>query len=207
MYVNKLNQKQMKKFENTWNYFVFLRGTGNPDFRQYTDVSTTQIALVDSLEEAVEKSQKYISKWDLGYGNWTGDYPGDVLSAGNVFNLDGNLVKQISYTGSFSEPKAKQRWQQNNWRVQFDSYNRWQTNRLEAILHDVGAKDVISEDWTGSLIERGWPEIHTFCNIEDMTINQILEISKKASPYVYLGHVDIETELCMKTKLCFMKLR
>lgn len=196
----------MKKFENTQIYFVLLRGTGNPDFRQYSDIAPTQIAHVDSFEEAVQVCQKFIIDWELGGGNWTGSFPGDVCRAGNVFDLDGNLVKYISYNGRLWEPEAAQQWQQNHWEVQFDSYNRWQVNRLEALLQQIGAEDIISEPWIGSLIERDLPEIHTFCKIRDMTVNQIFDVAKQASPYIHVTHVGVRTRLNLKTKLLEMEV-
>ena len=74
------------------NYEVELSSVGNPDFGQdpHDPQSPYEKFPVDSLEEASEVCQSYISDYQLGGGNWTG---------GKVTDNLGCSVARISYNG------------------------------------------------------------------------------------------------------------
>lgn len=175
----------MNKFENLFQYFVYLRGVGNPDFSQYSDIAPPKIDVVSTLEDAVTACLGYIQNWNLGGGNWGSDHPSSECRSGNVFDLDGTLKYRISYNGVITSASGTP-WKNRYWEVQFRSYNKWQTNRLEKALFEVADK-VITEDWTGA---EPSPAAITFCNIRNQSINQIIAIAQSVSPYIHLGHIE-----------------
>ena len=179
----------MKRFENTWQYLVYLRGAGNPDNQQYCDVCRPALVLCESLEDASKECKKYIQQNELGGGNWGGSFPNDVYQSGHVFDLDGKLVKYISYNGRIWEPEIQAALPAEFCLdVQFCSWNKWQVNQLEANLRTVGASYIMTEDWTGGMED---PAVITFVEISGRTVNQLLAIAQQSSPYIHLTYVGL----------------
>lgn len=75
-----------------------LSSAGNPDFGQSPQVSCSpeETCEVDSYRQASKVSRKYIHKYNLGGGNWTG---------GQLFK-NGIQVAYVSYNGRV--------WSRNN---------------------------------------------------------------------------------------------
>jgi hypothetical protein len=85
-------------------YSVQLSNVGNPDHRQDPSgpLYDTVVgwARVDSLEEAVEMCQLYLTYYDLGSGNWNG---------GMVTNGDGLIIARVSSNGRlWAEPSGEE---------------------------------------------------------------------------------------------------
>lgn len=70
---------------------VQLRGYGNPDYAQYSDVAPKQTAEIGSLAEGVAACRAYIAHWDLGGGNWG--------TQSGVVKQDGKAIARVSYNG------------------------------------------------------------------------------------------------------------
>ena len=73
---------------------VKLSNCGNPDHGQDPDrplwgCPKAGWVGVTTLKEASEVCRRYIDRWELGGGNWSG---GDILE-------DGKLIARISYNG------------------------------------------------------------------------------------------------------------
>lgn len=72
---------------------LHLAGNGNPDFAQFAPVADPKKVTVFSLVEASKTARAYISFWNLGGGNWTGD-------AGKLVDrTTGKVVARVSYNG------------------------------------------------------------------------------------------------------------
>lgn len=71
---------------------VSLRGQGNPDFSQFSDVAPTLLVWCQDKEEAKKVVMNYQAYWDLGGGNCGLDH-------GTCFYVDGDAV---DYMGRFS---------------------------------------------------------------------------------------------------------
>lgn len=48
-----------------------LTSVGNPDLAQYTPVSDPEEIEANRLDELVDGASAYISRWNLGAGNWS----------------------------------------------------------------------------------------------------------------------------------------
>jgi DNA (cytosine-5)-methyltransferase 1 len=90
-------QKFGRKFANELE--VVLCSTGNPDHGQTISQSPEQRWRVSSLKQASTVCREYISEWNLGSGNWSGD-------SGKVFQ-NGNHVATIAYNGRILFEKTK----------------------------------------------------------------------------------------------------
>ena len=88
----------MRKIDKLENATVVLHGVGNPDFRQFSDVSPRQIVPVSSLKEARTKCLEYIEEWDLGFGNW----------GGGQVKVGKKKVAYVSYNGRVWDPTEKE---------------------------------------------------------------------------------------------------
>lgn len=79
---------------------VYLGSCGNPDFGQDPNhplygAEKNRLALVKSLEDASRLCREFITKNELGGGNWTG---------GHVFNaVSGEALALVSYNGRIWE--------------------------------------------------------------------------------------------------------
>ena len=68
---------------------VVLKSCGNPDFGQTAAQSPKKTIKVSSIKEASNACRDYISKYELGGGNWSG---------GQVYKDDKPFAR-ISYNG------------------------------------------------------------------------------------------------------------
>ncbi len=75
---------------------VELRGSGNPDMRQYADVAEPKTVRVKSLKEAAAICMKYIEENELGAGNWGGE--------GGIVRENGKQIARIAYNGKIFTP-------------------------------------------------------------------------------------------------------
>jgi hypothetical protein len=175
----------MKKADFSSSYLVYLRGAGNPDFRQYADIAPTQIKLVNSIEQAQQICQEYIVQYELGGGNW---YTLETPKPGDVYDIvSGNLVTQIAYNGSIHEPEEKSLIPPLDFNIQFHSWIERQANRLEKRLQSIGAREIITEDWTGSYDD---PAVITFCKSK-CSITSLVAAAKTASAYIHIGWIGL----------------
>jgi Lar family restriction alleviation protein len=176
----------MKKFNWGSKRLVYLRGIGNPDFQQYTDVAPTEIKLVSSMKEAQSECQEYISRYQLGGGNW---YTLDAPQPGAIYDMTGKLVARIEYNTKISKPEEERCLGSIKIHAQFGSWNKRQANRLEEELKKIGAINVVTEDWTeGDISDQ--PTIYTFCNIK-CQIQQLVEAARAVSARIALNWIEL----------------
>ena len=75
---------------------VYLSSVGNPDFRGQdadTPISPAGSAFVTCLTEAEQICERYITRYDLGGGNWSG---------GQLIDDKGMEIGVINYNGTFT---------------------------------------------------------------------------------------------------------
>ena len=165
-------------------YFVYL-GQGN-------------IQLLHQLDEAVQEVRNTVSNLHLKPEDWNICNPQLALSPGEVFSLeDGELLYKVSYWGSYGGEIEKVDSSPFPWSVslefQFESWNMWQSNRLENELAKVldlddEVTEVTTENWGGAYEP---PAVITFVRTRDHKIGKLLEAAQKASPYIHLGFVGL----------------
>lgn len=51
-------------------YRLKLRGYGNPDYRQYTDIAPIEYYEVATVDEAIALCDRYQQEWELTLSNW-----------------------------------------------------------------------------------------------------------------------------------------
>jgi len=66
-----------------------LRSVGNPDFGQYAAISNPEEVICETLEQVRQACLDYISKWNLGSGNWPR----------TVIKHNGKPLCSVSYNG------------------------------------------------------------------------------------------------------------
>lgn len=169
-------------------YFVYL-GQGN-------------IQLIKQLDEAVQEVRNTVSNLHLKPEDWNICNPQLALSPGDVFSLEGELLYKVSYWGSYGGEIEKVDSSPFPWSVslefQFESWNMWQSNRLEKELAKVLDLDdeVTTENWGGAYED---PAVITFVRTKEHKINDLLEAAQAASPYIHLGFVGLlsESDYCL----------
>lgn len=72
-------------------YEMKLRSVGNPDFGQYAPMSEPEAVRRSTLTEMRKACEAYISKWNLGGGNWVDP----------MVTQDGKKIGRFSYNGRF----------------------------------------------------------------------------------------------------------
>jgi hypothetical protein len=80
------------------NFALLLRGVGNPDYQQYSDIAPTITVLCADREQATAAIQSYKTIWDLGGGNFGG-------GCGEYYQIaeeDGTPLKSPHFVGRFT---------------------------------------------------------------------------------------------------------
>jgi hypothetical protein len=157
-------------------YFVYL-GQGN-------------IQLLHQLDEAVQEVQNTVSNLHLKSEDWNICNSQLALSPGDVFSLDGELLYKVSYWGEIEKVDSSPSfpWSVVSLELQFESWNMWQSNRLENELAKILDDEFTTENWGGAYEP---PAVITFVRTREHKIGDLVEAVQKASPYIRLGFVGI----------------